>query len=295
MANSGCGSAIDATLNVALNNGRALIWLLCLSFGLSIIPIPGPAFAEPPETGSDGVSDKAYDDQTLTSSIVSMTRFQNANADTECVILLHGMARTEKAMRPMQGFLSRQGYQVINLGYPSRQHSVETLSTLAISPALEACEKLNASRIHFVTHSLGGILLRHYLTDNVIHNHGRTVMLGPPNQGSEVVDKLGKLPGFNAVNGPAGQQLGTHANSMPNSLGGVNFDLGVIAGTQSINLFLSTLIPGKDDGKVSVERTKVEGMSDFIAMPTTHPLMMRNKQVMAQTLHFLKTGRFSHE
>src|ERR1035437_545512 len=99
-------------------------------------------------------------------------------------------------------------------------------------------------------------------------------MLAPPNQGSEVVDKLGRLSLFRWINGPAGQQLGTSGNSLPNQLPVPPVEVGVIAGTRSINWFLSALIPGPDDGKVSVERTKLAGMADFAAVDTTHTFIM---------------------
>jgi hypothetical protein len=120
-------------------------------------------------------------------------------------------------------------------------------------------------------------------------------MLGPPNQGSEVVDNLKDTPGFELLNGPAGMQLGTGPDDIPQSLGPVSFELGVIAGTQSINLILSTFLPNPDDGKVSVEATKVEGMKDFIALPATHPFLMENDMVIDQTVHFLKNGKFKKE
>ena len=121
---------------------------------------------------------------------------------------------------------------------------------------------------------------------------GRVVMLGPPNQGSEVVDRLGRLPGFTLLNGPAGKQLGTAATDLPKTLGPVSFELGVIAGTRSLNPLLSQLLPNPDDGKVSVSATKVAGMTDFIALPVSHPLMMNNKEVLRQILAFLAKGRF---
>ena len=117
-------------------------------------------------------------------------------------------------------------------------------------------------------------------------------MLGPPNKGSEVVDKLAGLPGFKLVNGVAGLQLGTDAASVPNKLGAAEFELGVIAGTKSVNWMLSLLIPSTDDGKVSVDSTKLEGMKDHIEMPVTHPFMMSDKKVIAQVIGFLETGQF---
>lgn len=121
------------------------------------------------------------------------------------------------------------------------------------------------------------------------------VMLGPPNQGSEIVDTLKNVPGYHFINGDAGMQLGTGEMSVPNKLGPADFDVGIIAGTQSINLILSLIIPDTDDGKVSVERTKLAGMNDHIEIATTHPFMMKNKKVIAQVIHYLKYGEFARE
>jgi len=117
-------------------------------------------------------------------------------------------------------------------------------------------------------------------------------MLGPPNQGSEVVDTLHNMPGYELINGPAGHQLGTDIESIPNKLGPADFELGIIAGTRSINLILSTMLPSTDDGKVTVENTKLEGMKEHIALPVTHPFMMKNQDVIEQVIHFLKSGSF---
>ena len=149
-----------------------------------------------------------------------------------------------------------------------------------------------AELIHFVTHSMGGILVRQYLTENKIENLGRVVMLGPPNHGSEIVDELGEMPGFELINGEPGKQLGTSSDSVPNSLGPVDCDLGVIAGEVSFNPVYSAMLPGDDDGKVSVDSTKVEGMKDHIVLPVSHTFMMRNTEVIEQTQFYLGHGRF---
>jgi len=206
------------------------------------------------------------------------------------VILLHGLARTERSMARMQRALEQEGYRVINVAYDSRRHDIATLADKAIAPALGACT--DGGRIHFVTHSLGGILVRHFLARHRVENLGRVVMLGPPNKGSEVVDKLRKLPGFHFINGAAGLELGTGEASLPNRLGRANFDLGIIAGTRSVNLILSSMIAGADDGKVSVLNTRLEGMKDHIEMGVTHSFMMRNKAVIAQVIHYLANGEF---
>ena len=210
----------------------------------------------------------------------------------DCVILLHGLARTASSMEKLQGHLEQADYRVINVDYESRKHPVEQLANMAIDEGLQQCRKQSVERIYFVTHSLGGILVRQYLNQQHIPELSRVVMLGPPNQGSEVVDKLRNMPGFEALNGPAGLQLGTADTDIPRQLGPVDFELGIIAGTQSINLILSTYLPATDDGKVTVKSAQVEGMRDFIALPVTHPMMMKNATVIAQTLHFLQHGVF---
>ena len=211
----------------------------------------------------------------------------------ESVILLHGLARSDRSMQKMEKVLIERGYCVQNVSYASTQDNIETLAVTAIEPALDKCPQ--EQQIHFVTHSMGGILVRQYLEHHEIENLGRVVMLGPPNKGSEVVDKLGDFPGFHFINGDAGLELGTGESSVPNQLGQANFDLGIIAGTSSINLILSSMIPGVDDGKVSVENTKLEGMNDHLEMSVTHPFMMRNSKVIDQVIYYLQTGNFKRE
>ena len=213
----------------------------------------------------------------------------------EHVILLHGLCRTSASMAKLQGVLAQAGYQVSNVDYPSRTASIEPLSEEAIGDAWASCQRRGATRIHFVTHSLGGILVRSFLSRHRPPELGRVVMLAPPNQGSELVDRLGHWSLFQYLNGPAGSELGTGADSTPNRLGPVNFCLGIIAGSRSINGINSCLIDGPDDGKVSVERTKVPGMTDHIIIPATHPLIMRNREALQQTVNFLRNGAFTRK
>jgi triacylglycerol lipase len=107
-----------------------------------------------------------------------------------------------------------------------------------------------------------------------------------------VVDTLGDWWLFNKINGPAGAELGTGNDSVPNKLGKPSFKLGIITGDKSINWILSMMIEGTDDGKVSVENAKLEGMVDFIVIPATHTFIMNNDLAIEQTLHFLEHGRF---
>lgn len=219
----------------------------------------------------------------------------------DCVILLHGLAKSESSMEKLEQAIDKAGYIAVNVNYPSTDFPIEKLAGPAIAPALDECaratgdDNVPASQVHFVTHSMGGILVRQYLSRVNIENLGRVVMLGPPNQGSEVVDKLGSFPGFHFIFGDAGLQLGSGKMSVPNKLGDANFDVGIIAGTKSINPILSGMLPGKDDGKVTVARTRLQGMQDHLEMPVTHVFMMKNPKVIQQVIHYLQHGRFQRE
>jgi triacylglycerol lipase len=211
------------------------------------------------------------------------------------VILLHGLARSGSSMEKLEQALQEAGYVVLNVDYPSRTAPIAELATQSIRPALDDPRLAACERVHFISHSMGGILLRSYVAQTDIPRLGRVVMLGPPNQGSEVVDRLRHWRAFQWLNGPAGSELGTEAESVPNRLGPVLFELGVIAGRRSINWINSLMIPGADDGKVSVERTKVEGMKEHLVLPVTHPLMMKDEAVIAACLNFLAYGSFAPE
>ena len=214
---------------------------------------------------------------------------------SEHVVLLHGLARTKSSMEKLEKHLEKQGFGVFNLGYPSRSKTIEILAEEEIPKALAYCRKKGAKKIHFVTHSMGGIMVRYYLKHHDISEIGRVVMLSPPNNGSEIVDEWRDNFVFKWINGPAGEQLGTDENGLPKKLGKVGFDLGIITGDRSVNLILSCIIPGKDDGKVSVQSAMVNGMDDFIIIHATHPFIMKNRHTIEQVTAFLICGKFKRE
>ena len=214
--------------------------------------------------------------------------------ESSCVILLHGLGRTRNSMNDLAESLADSGYTVWNESYPSRDKPVGELALQAIAPALEFCQASGAGIIHFVTHSLGGILVRYYLQDHRIENLGRIVMLSPPNKGSEIVDELREFKLYQYVMGPAGQQLGTGESSIPNQLEPIDGEIGVIIGNSSSDPWFSWLIPGEDDGKVSVARARLDEMKDFLVVEQGHTFIMKKPGVIRQVEYFLTNGQFDH-
>ncbi len=221
-----------------------------------------------------------------------VNKLKRIEPETECIILIHGLARSSRCMNKAAAILASYGYAINNISYPSRKKTIKELVKQHILSEIKSVEANNYKQIHFLTHSMGGILLRSYLSEHEIKNLAKSVMLAAPNQGSEVVDKLGHLSLFSVLNGPAGKQLGTDLNSVPRQLGHIDFEAGVIAGDQTINPLLSLLIPGKNDGKVSVKRTQVEGMKDFLLVPHSHAFIMQKTRVIYQVLFFIQNGCF---
>lgn len=210
----------------------------------------------------------------------------------ECVILLHGLGRSGFSMKAVEWRLNSENYQVVNQSYPSTQHPIEELAELAFKEALPQCNTSNS--IHFVTHSLGGILLRQYLAKHELENLGRAVMLGPPNQGSQLADYIASIKLADTWQPQAGKQLGTDERSVPKQLGPVDFEVGVIAGNRNWRPLVSKPLVGPSDGTVTVEETKVAGMRDFLELPATHTMMMWQRSVLDQIVVFLENGEFDH-
>lgn len=195
-------------------------------------------------------------------------------------------------MKRLDWALRKAGYRVINASYPSTRLSIQAVAEEWLGPLLQAKTKDRTAKIHFVTHSMGGIVVRQYLSKNQIENLGAVVMLAPPNHGSELADRFQNKPLYRFFAGPACSQLGTEDYSLPNVLGPANFQAGIIAGDRSMNPLFSAWIPGPDDGKVSVRSTGLQGMQDFILVRHSHTWMMWRKDVAVAVTRFLECGCF---
>lgn len=229
----------------------------------------------------------------------------NAADSRELVVVLHGLNVTHHTMGRLARALGEAGYDVVNRTYPSRTMPIERIATEWLPALLKERDAGAAPRVHFVTHSMGGILARLWLREKgAPANIGRIVMIAPPNHGSEVPDhfrgrgnRLRAL--FRFVASANAGQLGTDDESVPRKLSRGKFpadvELGVIAGNRWVNPFFLSWFKGENDGTVSVASTRLDGMRDHVVMPHSHTGIVMRRAVAEQTLHFLREGKFMHK
>ena len=212
----------------------------------------------------------------------------------ETVVLLHGVAMPALEMHPLARALTAAGYRVVNLSYPSRSLTIEQLARDYLPAQLHACGADAAPRLHFVAHSMGGLVVRLYLQEHKPANLGRVVLLAPPNAGSLVADRLCRSALCRWLIGPNLSRLGTStADALAPKLTPPDYEVGIIAGNTSINPVFSRWQTGANDGAVSMDSARLAGARDFLVVPYSHTLMLWRDAIAAQVLAFLRTGRFS--
>jgi len=193
----------------------------------------------------------------------------------------------------MQAAIEAKGYATLNLGYASRSKALQALAE-DIHPAIDRFAGGIEGSVHFVCHSMGGLLARVYLARYRPKRLGRVVMLGTPNGGSEIADRLKNFAAYRAFFGPAGQQLGTQRDADIDALlPRIDYPVGIIAGNRSIYPITSAFLPKPHDGRVSVENTRLDGMADHVVIGASHPWLVRNAEAIAQTIAFLNGGQFT--
>lgn len=216
-------------------------------------------------------------------------------ARKQCIILLHGLARSHASMQQLERTLRRYHYIVINQDYPSTQKPIDILAQVYLPQMIASCLKYQPKSIHFVTHSMGGILLQKYLQDHQVPKLGKIVMLSPPNHGSEVSDLLHNNWLYKWITGPSGSELTTCKNSVPNQIQlNKDYNIGIIAGTFSFVPFSYYIFKDANDGAVSVSSAKSKIMKDFMSFKVSHPFIMDHKKVQAEIIYFLNKGKFDH-
>jgi alpha-beta hydrolase superfamily lysophospholipase len=212
-------------------------------------------------------------------------------AASDCVVLLHGLGRSPVSMLRLDYHLSGSNYDVVNPAYPSTEQPIQQLASV-VGTGVGECRERNATAIHFVTHSLGGILVRQYFQNHRVPEARRAVMLAPPNHGSEIVDRHRDEWWYRHATGVAGQQLGTGQDSIPNQLAPIELEIGIIAGTRSSDPWFAAAMRGANDGKVSVDSAKLAEMQDFLLVDSGHTFIMNTTKVVHQVEAFLRNGKF---
>lgn len=252
---------------------------------IAVVSVTAPASAQ------DATRTRAAGSARGTPRVFGARAAEKAFTEAETVVLLHGLGRSSLSMWPLEQFLEERGYRVVNFGYPSTAHPIAELAVM-LGEEIETC-CADSPKIHFVTHSMGGIVVRAYLAERSLESLGRVVMLSPPNQGSEIVDQVRDWELFELFFGPAARELGTDSTSVPLKLPPVDFELGIITGSRSLNPISAAWIEGPNDGTVAVDRARVQGAQDFLVVPHSHTFIMWSLDVMEQVVTFLRTGEFA--
>lgn len=213
---------------------------------------------------------------------------------TDTVILLHGIKKTSACMSKFARHLEGIGYKVRNLDYPSTRLPIERIAERIELEIEDAAESTPNGKVHLIGHSMGGLVIRAVLKNYRPSNLGRVIMIGTPNNGSQVADLLKTVPLYQRLYGPAGQQLITDQSGFLDIFGPVDFDLGIIAGNRTIDPVSSLLIGYRNpnDGKVTVESTKLEGAADHIVVAANHTFFPSSKVMWQQAEAFLSNGLF---
>lgn len=219
---------------------------------------------------------------------------QTESVLNECVVLVHGLWRSGWAMRSIATDLEEYGYHTVSNSYPSTEMSIPDIAEQFVPPAIEECRQKGSTRIHIVSHSMGGIVARQYLQTHKLPDGSKVVMLSPPNQGSELSEKFGEDAWYQYFVGPAGASLSKKRHGIISGLHALHESVGVIAAYRNWSLWPNDWLPQPNDGTVSVESMKLPEMDDFILINSGHATMRFNSEIHAQIRSFLKNGLFDH-
>lgn len=217
----------------------------------------------------------------------------------EDVVLIHGILRTRYSMRPVARHLVRRGYRTFLFGYPSRREPIAESADRLAAWLKEKGLPAEGRPLHFVTHSMGGLVARDCLTRHDIEGAGKLVQLTPPNQGSCRARQLRDLWLFRILFGPAGQELTDGPEGFHSRCGVPDVPIGIIAGGRGDERGLARVFklpaPGDNDNTVLVRETFLDGAADHIVLPFRHSFLMYFRTVKDQIVHFMESGRFSRE
>ncbi len=210
----------------------------------------------------------------------------------KAVVLVHGIIRSSKSFGPMAQALRDAGYQVFAFDYPSTHVEIEASATY-LNRALSSLEGIE--EINFVVHSMGGLVVRASLAERDDPRFHRMVMLGVPNQGARLANLVKENVLYRVVYGPAGQQLAEDPAGFVARLPTPSFEFAIIAGGRGTLDGYNPLIPGDDDGTISVACTRLPGAADFATFPALHSFLMKNGDIIAAGERFLRTGALREE
>ena len=211
-------------------------------------------------------------------------KYENVSDDKEYIVVFHGVYGKFEDMKIIAESLNKDGYNVISIQYPTNTDSVEDITEKYIKPALDEIDK--DRKVNFIVHSMGSGVLRYYLKNNEVKNLGKVVFLSPPSHGSALSDN----PISSMLKDPLGKavsQFSMKKGSFVNELGNPDYPCYVMIGNKSNNPVYSAMIPGKDDGMVPLDGSKLDTCGYKIIEKTTHTSILKDDRTISEIKKYL--------
>lgn len=298
-SNSTADETADADMNDSFAPSPGALTLGGMQFWGDVSYFRGYKIQRQVFTGHYRLLDKdnrRYQSGTLEDCQKTLQQIRTANdlkpETGHAVLYLHGIGRSSRSMRPILIAMPADGFVHVPFEYPSTRVPLEQ-SANYLHSIIESLT--DVSKISFVVHSMGGLVVRRYLKDHNDPRLHRLVMLGTPNNGAELADMLKRNMLFRTVYGPAGQELVTDPKGVIGTLPTPTFEFGIIAGGKGDEKGFNPLLPGDDDGTVTVASARLVGAADFLRIPKLHSFLMSDETAIAAVRCFLEHGRFSME
>lgn len=209
------------------------------------------------------------------------------------IILIHGYNKKSKDMKVLKNNLEKFGYEGVLVDLPLTFKEIEHSTNILESIISEMIQNIESDeKIYLVGHSTGGLIIRHVLTTTkYLDRIDKCVLIATPNNGSELADIAGRIIKILTSIFKTLRSLQSENIKALNLKDDYGIEIGAIAGNKQ-NLFLGKFLTGENDGRVTINSVKFDGLKDFVELPYGHKDIHYQLETVELIDVFLKSGRF---